>query len=954
MGFIHPRHWFLRILEPHGSEVQAGVQEKGTELEEAAVGAEPVEDEAGRRISKTPSSPMLMTMQPTPDQIRGRSGGLGIFWNDEIKLEVVGYSEYHIDVTVDELVDTKIRATFVYGEAQVNLRYKTWDMLKGIVGTTNLPWVVMSDFNEVLQAHEHDGVGSRSQGQMDAFRDALDTCGLTDLGYIGRSYRRCTILEENLGVQGMERVLDTIPQKVTPAMNDVLNALYSAQEVKTALFEMFPTKAPGPDGFPAHFFQRHWDVCGDEVTKAVLKIMEGKESPESINDTILVLIPKIASKVMSNRLKVILPEIISEEQSAFVPVLFNGKKLEGFKPSRGIRQGDPISPYLFLIAAKGLSCLLKSRSEPSSGILLSSVGAENKQYEVIYFSKGVPESIQNDIKVLLNVPNETLNEKYLGMPSDVGNSKNGCFKYLKDRLWSKVQGWIETTMSTAGKEVLVKSVAQAVPVYSMSCFKLPRGLCEHLNKLIRKFWWGSKEGKRKPHWVSWKEMTQPKGMGGLGFKDFELFNLSMLARQAWHILQNPDSMCSRLLKGVYYPNGSILSAHLGNNPSQVWRAILEGRDILRQGLVRRIGNGATTRIWEDNWLPRNEMMRPYGCLLNNPPTYVSELIDMTSATWDKQKVQATFMNMDAKVILVSTRQRREAWLENRAGSSNTTVEEAQWKRLWKTEVPRKVRMFLWRLSKQSIPTNDVRVHRHMSDSSACSICGAPDSWKHSLLECTMSRCTWALVDDELAQTLATNTEPKAKQWLFTLMSALSHESFVKLSVTLWAIWAARRKAIHEGLFQSPQTINGFINRYLQELKMLAAPTTNPNQRAVRVTTSIQRPKAPPPGHAKIHVDTSCRKGLGGAAAAVCRDETGAYLGSSALVIAGVDDLEILETIACREALALAQDLNIQNLLVASDSKGAVGAIINRSCGTNGAIVMEIQHIAVNLSCKFFF
>ena len=61
-------------------------------------------------------------------------------------------------------------------------------MLKGIVGSSNLPWVVMGDFNEVLQAHEHDGVGSRSQAQMDAFRDALDTCGLTDLGYIGRSW----------------------------------------------------------------------------------------------------------------------------------------------------------------------------------------------------------------------------------------------------------------------------------------------------------------------------------------------------------------------------------------------------------------------------------------------------------------------------------------------------------------------------------------------------------------------------------------------------------------------------------------------------------------------------------------------------------------------------------------------------------------------------------------------
>ena len=76
-------------------------------------------------------------------------------------------------------------------------------------------------------------------------------------------------------------------------MKEMLVAPYTVEEVKSALFQMFPTKSPSPDGFPAHFYQRHWDLCGPEVTEAVLRIVRGEDSLESINDTVLVLIPKV-------------------------------------------------------------------------------------------------------------------------------------------------------------------------------------------------------------------------------------------------------------------------------------------------------------------------------------------------------------------------------------------------------------------------------------------------------------------------------------------------------------------------------------------------------------------------------------------------------------------------------------------------------------------------------------
>ena len=115
---------------------------------------------------------------------------------------------------------------------------------------------------------------------------------------------------------------------------------FEKKEVKTALFQLSPTKAPGPDGLPAHFFQRNWELCGGEISEVVLRVLRGEDDPAIINNTCIILISKIdspedlgqfrpislcnviykiVSKVMANRLKLILSEIISEEQFAFVP-----------------------------------------------------------------------------------------------------------------------------------------------------------------------------------------------------------------------------------------------------------------------------------------------------------------------------------------------------------------------------------------------------------------------------------------------------------------------------------------------------------------------------------------------------------------------------------------------------------------------------------------------------------
>lgn len=107
-------------------------------------------------------------------------------------------------------------------------------------------------------------------------------------------------------------------------------------------------------------------------------------------------------------------------------------------------------------------------------------------------------------------------------------------------------------MAAARKEVLIKLVAQAIPTFFMSCFLLPRGLCQHTDMMLRIFVWGSKNSERKTTWVSWESLTMPKYMGGLGFRDMELFNLAILVKQSWSLLKDSDSLSAKILKVVYF------------------------------------------------------------------------------------------------------------------------------------------------------------------------------------------------------------------------------------------------------------------------------------------------------------------------------------------------------------------------------------------------------------------
>jgi hypothetical protein len=136
----------------------------------------------------------------------------------------------------------------------------------------------------------------------------------------------------------------------------------------------------------------------------------------------------------------------------------------------------------------------------------------------------------------------------------------------------------------------------------------------------------------------------------MGFRDVELFNLAMLARQTWRILRNPDALSSRVLKAIYYPNGEFLDTSLGSSPSHVWRAIVEGKEVMKQGLIEHIGTGGGTNAWNQNWLPLDFMLRPLACLKEDPPMMVSSFIYTTQVAWNSTELEKNFLPMDVEII----------------------------------------------------------------------------------------------------------------------------------------------------------------------------------------------------------------------------------------------------------------------------------------------------------------
>ncbi|GAU09996.1 hypothetical protein TSUD_398290 [Trifolium subterraneum] len=186
----------------------------------------------------------------------------------------------------------------------------------------------------------------------------------------------------------------------------------------------------------------------------------------------------------------------------------------------------------------------------------------------------------------------------------------------------------------------------------MSCFLLPRGLCDQMERQISNFWWGSNVDQRKIHWVSWKKVCKQKKMGGMGFRNLKAFNEALLAKQGWRLITDPNSLVATVLKAKYFPHDQFLQAKQSYNASYSWQSIRKANWILKKGCYWFVGKGDKINIWEDRWIhPQAEgatwTQKPTNTNINK----VSDLIDAQNHTWNSQIIRENFFPMEANKIL---------------------------------------------------------------------------------------------------------------------------------------------------------------------------------------------------------------------------------------------------------------------------------------------------------------
>ncbi|KAL5563120.1 hypothetical protein UlMin_032867 [Ulmus minor] len=577
-------------------------------------------------------------------------------------------------------------------------------------------------------------------------------------------------------------------------------------------------------------------------------------------------------------------------------LMLNGAAFQSFRPKRGLRQGDPISPYMLILCMEVLSRLINQKV--SSGLVAGfkldrhtpalhhlffaddiflmgkctvneafyfkdcldtfcswSGQSFNPRKSNIFFSSKASRQSSGLIATLMGFDKIPTSSAYLGLPLlRSGRSKD--FNFLVEKLDSKLDGWKSRVLSKAKRLVLIKSIALALPVYTMQSMKLSNSICSKLDAIIRNFWWSASKSTKPLCLKAWAEVSQPKQWGGLGFRRMKDLNLSLLAKWAWKLVQGQNSLCCSILNARYLLHTKFLQASQSRGDSPFWKAVMATKDIIRSGSCYLVGNNESIDIWEDPWVPSFPGFRP-------PPKgeprlgwmSVKDLI-LQPGMWDRSKLQELFdphiVNLISAMHL-PVRDKRDTmiWTPVSNGtfsaksaylSTNATrfkditgILKVEWNKLWncKTILPRH-KVLWWQILTDCLPLRSHLASRFSIPDITCPICHSNvENSLHLFVFCDLARKVWFASPRNLRMDSLELASPM--HFLRFLWDVESKDSrmavgFMERKIMLFAsvlcdlLWKHRNDITHGGSPMDPNFLFRNINRSYQSLlKNLSPP-----------------------------------------------------------------------------------------------------------------------------------
>ncbi|XP_056698695.1 uncharacterized protein [Spinacia oleracea] len=489
--------------------------------------------------------------------------------------------------------------------------------------------------------------------------------------------------------------------------------------------------------------------------------------------------------------------------SSSISVLWNGKICDKFYPTRGIRQGDPLSSYIFVLCLDRLSTIIEE--QVNLGVRKPINITENIRISHVFYAGDVflfSKASSNNLKHILGVLED------FGQRSGLRIIMRKSSQIFPASLHHSVRHDIAASRVSKFQLVLT-NILPASTVYD-------------LEKRNRKFLWNKTDNNRYLSRISWDKITSSIDNGGLGIRRLREWNLSFMAKLGWTILTCPHKLWVRVFKEKYIKKSNFMDCIPNSSHSPLWRDILKGREVLKKGMIVNIGNGKSTSLWFHHWIGDGPLYTFEG--VNVPDSkahwFVNRII--RHGKWYLNDIQHLIPDSIKNLILaypLSTNDDEEdfiRWQYSKTGTftiksayylqlhnsfPTTNKDSTFWKSIWKVKTPYKYRMFLWNCVHEilSVAKNLNKIIHQISPT--CSRCHSEqETHMHLFRDCAQSSILWSFIFQRIWQ--IPNFDLKAfyglqwKDWIrFNLSCSMNWR--VIFSVAIWHIWISRNTAIFE-------------------------------------------------------------------------------------------------------------------------------------------------------------